>query len=607
MAYKTLDVQVTLKGALLAMVHALFPGVIPSVRTFAAQTGVAASTFTRAAAWLEKILPGLFRARRPGPPQAVAKLDELRKWLKARTSTQRNRCYDGDAKQRIAELTETIHAAKTMTYDEIAAELGIPARQLLRIRKDVKAAGGKAPEAKSRRPQECPPLAREIQLLIGQIEISADTREPRRAIDIKRILEKKYPKELKKYHGTPRISATTVAKYMGQAPPEKPIEHPRGSFVYPEPFEAVAIDTSYYTLFGVTFYLITVFELGGRLNLLTRIFLHDNTEAVVTVLEEFLARYPGVGVVVIDRGTPYLNEEVRTLLELHGTVRLVCPPQTPTAKAAIERHFGTLKEALAQAVDKVFAQDPGWSPPQMAKALELGVDVFATMYHRIPQDGIDGLSPLERIAEFDAVAAAACRVRMFERALNAEPNDLYARHIHRFFQLPWKEAKTVGALRVFSTEVLRKLLEQVTPIMGPPVPDSIREPLDFLVARAREIRNALWGKWYAEEWRDAQEKRRHEAEEREKRDMEQRPESHVGTALENLIASVRTNLGINGSIRRMRELLLHLAPTMDGFLTHEIARLKESVAALTATEPHTHVVERVAAILDELAAEVIAT
>ena len=190
----------------------------------------------------------------------------------------------------------------------------------------MKEAGGKAPEAKSRRPKECTPLAREIQLLIGQIEISADTRDPRRAIDIKHILEK-----LKKYHGTPTISATTVAKYMGQAPPEKPIEHPRGSFVYPEPFEAVAIDTSYYKLFGVTFYLITVFELGGRLNLLTRIF--DNTEAVVTVLEEFLARYPGVGVVVIDRGTPYLNEEVRTLLELHGTVRLACPPQTPTAKA----------------------------------------------------------------------------------------------------------------------------------------------------------------------------------------------------------------------------------------------------------------------------------
>ncbi len=81
---------------------------------------------------------------------------------------------------------------------------------------------------------------------------------------------------------------------MGEAPPEKPIEHPRGSFVYPEPFEAVALDTSYYTLFGVTFYLITVFEL-------TRIFLRESTEAVVAVLEEFLARYPGVGVVVIDR------------------------------------------------------------------------------------------------------------------------------------------------------------------------------------------------------------------------------------------------------------------------------------------------------------------
>ena len=449
MAYKTLDVQVTLKGALLAMVHTLFPGVIPSVRAFAAQSGVAASTFTRAAAWLEKILPGLFRTRRPGPPDttpqddaararadAVAELDALRKWLKGRTSTPSNCCYDGEAKQRIAELAGRIRTAKTMTYDQIAAELGMPARQLLRIRQEVKAAGGKAPEAKSRRPKDCPPLAREIQLLIGQVEHSADTRKPRRPIDIKRIIEKLYRDKLEKYHGAPTISATTVAKYMGQTPPEKPIEHPRGSFVYPEPFEAVAIDTSYYTLFGITFCLITVFEFGGRLNLVTRIFLRDNTEAVVAVLEEFLARYPGVGVVVIDRGTPYLNEEVRRLLELHGVVRLVCPPQTPTAKAAIERHFRMLKEALAQAVDKVFSADPGWPPAQLAKALELAVDVFATMYHRTPQEGIDGLSPLERIAGFDALAAAACRAQLFERSLNAEPSDLYARHVHQFLQLP---------------------------------------------------------------------------------------------------------------------------------------------------------------------------
>ena len=78
MAYKTLDIQVTLKGALLAITHALFPEEIPSLRTYGAQTGVAPSTFSRAGQWLLKLLPGIFRRRRPGPgeaaPQSIASM-----------------------------------------------------------------------------------------------------------------------------------------------------------------------------------------------------------------------------------------------------------------------------------------------------------------------------------------------------------------------------------------------------------------------------------------------------------------------------------------------------------------------------------------------------
>ena len=42
--------------------------------------------------------------------------------------------------------------------------------------------------------------------------------------------------------------------------------------------------------------------MGGRLNLLTRVFLREDTAAVVAVLEEFLEKFPGLAVVVIDRG-----------------------------------------------------------------------------------------------------------------------------------------------------------------------------------------------------------------------------------------------------------------------------------------------------------------
>lgn len=614
----------------MAIVHRLFPRRIPTVSEYAEATGISASTFWRAGDWLCERLPAIFGRRRPGPAarqeetqepperqKARQELAELRRWLAARLEEQwrkrkrsgktcppepTNDCHDGEAKKRIAETANRIRTAKTMTFEEIAAELDLDSRHLRRIRKEVKQANGEAPEKKSTRPREIQSLHRKIQILIGRIEISASTEDPYGPTDIKRILEKHYKEQLKEYHGE-TISADTVSKYMGQNPEEKANEepeHPRGSFVYPEPFQVVALDTSYFTIFGFTFYIITVLELGGRLNLITRIFLRENTEAVVSVIEEFLARFPGVQVVVIDRGTPYLNDEVRTLLESHGRYRLVCPPDTPTAKAPIERSFLTLKTAIRQAVETVFPEDPQWAPEQMAKALELAVAVFATLYHRIPQEGIDGKSPAERAVAFDPVRAAARQVALFQQALNDEPTDLYARHIHQFFQFPWEEKETVGKLRPFSTRVLRQLLEQEKQHLGPPLPISIGEPLDYLVARAREIRNRLWTALFAEQWHtvDAEERRtRQENEEREEREN---PEAHVDGMLRALITSVRNGHGVAMTVRYMREVLGQLAATMGGYLAREIERLKRLTGQLC---ENGHVVAKVVAILDEIAAE----
>ena len=110
----------------------------------------------------------------------------------------------------------------------------------------------------------------------------------------------------------------------------------------------------------------------------------------------------------------------------------------------IERHFSLLKNDLRQAVESVFPEDPRWLPAHMAKALEIGVSVFANMFHRIPQPYIDGKSPQARCQEFDSVRAAARKAALFKQALNNEPTDQYSRHFHRFFQFPWEEKKTVA-------------------------------------------------------------------------------------------------------------------------------------------------------------------
>jgi hypothetical protein len=236
----------------------------------------------------------------------------------------------------------------------------------------------------------------------------------------------------------------------------------------------------------------------------------------------------------------------------------------------------------------------------MAKTLELAVAVFAALYHRIPQEGIDGKSPAERAVEFDPVRACARQAALFEHALNSEPSDEYVRHIHRFFQFPWEEKETVGRLRQFSTRVLRRLLEEEKKVLGPPFPDSIYEPLDYLVARAREIKNKLWAAFFAAEWQKADAEEQRKRQEKEHREERENPEAHVDGMLRALVTSVRNRHGVSTSIRFMREVLENLARTTGGFFTHEIERLKRSVSQLC---ENARVVTEVLKILDEIAAD----
>ena len=590
-----------IRGTVLATMEMLFPAGIPSLNDFAHRAGVAPSTFRRSAGWLLEILPGALAAHRPGPSaeeppptilraEAVRELEDLRSWLlEKRSPTEKNTCHSPEAKQRIAATVARILAARALSVGEIARILQMDERQLRRIRQEVAAAGGTAPQPKSRRPRGTRKLAAEIQKLIDAILKSADTRHPYGATDVKRILEKNYKEALRRYHGGDSIALSTVAKYMTRGEPEAPPEekHPRGSFTYPEPFQEVAIDTSHFHLFDRTFYLITVFEMGGRLNLRTRVFLREDIQAVVEVLEDYLVSFPGIGVAVIDRGTPYLNEEVKRLLENHGRVRLVCPPATPTAKAACERHFLTLKEALRPAVEKVFPRDPGWEPERMAKALELATTIFQDLYHRIPQDGIDGKSPAERAERFDPVKASERMAELFQRSLDAEPADEYARRLHARFQIPGDPEATVKALKRFGTPNLRTLQAEVAPYMGPPTPDWMYDPLGYLVSKARDI----WEKDHPDflkeiqrREKEKQAKARAEKEEAdreaEEREYDEHPERFVDGALRGLGMAFKLGAGAKRSGDFLRRLLVALSRQMKGAFLGEVKRLRDNIRAM---------------------------
>jgi transposase-like protein len=607
-----------IRGTILATMEMLFPTGIPSLKDFAQAEGAAPSTFRRSAEWLLGLLPGIFDARRPGPQTAelelekraetVQQLEDLRSWLlEKRSATEKNVCYSPEAKQRIAAAVERVLTPGALGLGEIARTLQIDARQLRRIREDVKEAGGQAPQPKSRRPQKTGKLAAEIQKLIDDIVRSADSRRPYGPMDVKRILEKNYKEDLEKHHGGQAIALSTVSKYMGMEEPKAKEEHPRGSFIYPQPFQEVAIDTSNFQFFGRTFYLITVFELGGRLNLLTRVFLREDTRAVVSVLEEFLGKFPGLAVVVIDRGTPYLNEEVKRILNDHGRLRLVCPPATPTAKAACERHFLTLKDVLRPALEKVFPQDPGWEPGKVTKVLEMGIAVFQDLYHRIPQEGIDGKSPEERAGEFDPVKACARMADLFQRSIESEPADEYARHLHQRFQLPGNPEETVKALKHFGTHCLRKLCRVVEPYMGPPFPDWMYDPLGYLAAKAHDIWEKDRAAFQAGKLQEAKEKEarvlaKKEEEERAAREKEsgEHPERLVDGALKTLGIALKIGAGIGRSRQYLREILVSLSRQMKGAFLGEVERLRGRIRTITEDSRARQGLER---FLDEFVGE----
>jgi len=605
MCFKKCAQDSILKGSLLAMLENLFPDGIPTLKDFAQETEISVSTFKRCAPWLLDRIPKLLEERRPGPrpaqetgrderEEALRKLEDLRAWIRENCSpTEKNTCYSGEAKLRITTLSEEIQESGALSFDEIAKVLCIDKRHLLRIRKKVKAAGGAAPQPKSRKPHHTEELAEEIQRLIRKIQISSKDYRP---TDVKRILEKNYKAKLKKYHGSETISLTTTSKYMSQGKGGKKAkerEHPRGAYHYPEPFQQAAIDTSYFKIFGFTFYFITVFEVGGRMNLLTRIFLRESTAAVVEVIEQCLSQYSGIEAFVIDRGTPYLNEEVKRLLEKNGKMRIVCPPETPTAKACCERHFRPLKAAIRTAIEKIFAIDPGWPADHLAKLLEMGVAVFQQMYHQIPQQGIDGKSPAERIESFNPVRACSSMINLFERALNNEPVEEYIHQLHQQFQLPNSKEETVEELKRFGTAVLREVAERVAPYMGPPYPEWMYNPLGFLAAKAREVweqkdRSYYLNRFVRQEviqWRQDQKEDRGRLES-ENSERQEHPEQFLEPTFELLLNGVKARIPglVTIAMGKLKDLLRCLSKKLGYAFAHELGLLRTKILQLQENE-----------------------
>ena len=211
--------------------------------------------------------------------------------------------------------------------------------------------------------------------------------------------------------------------------------------------------------------------------------------------------------------------------------------------------------------------------------------------------------------EFDPVEACARMVELFQRSLDSEPSEEYARELHSRFQLPGDPEKTVNDLKHFGTRCLRKLAAKVGPYMGPPQPDWMYDPLGHLAVKAKEIWEEGQKEARAEKLLEAREKESRECSKEEKderetkeREYKEHPERFVDSAMKALGISFENNWksAIERSEAFLRKLLVSLSEKMKGAFLYEIQRLKGRIGKLDFNGQGGEALER---FLDEFFAE----
>lgn len=258
--------------------------------------------------------------------------------------------------------------------------------------------------------------------------------------------------------------------------------HPRGSFRYPAPFQQLAIDTTYVDVGPHRLYLIVLMDVGARVVLAQEIFLADNTEAVLAVLEQTAERF-GVGeFLLIDRGTPYLNDRVERWLRSRGVRRIVCRRATPTEKACLERYNRTFKDWLRPHLEDLRIAELDLD--RVLTAMQLASRILWQAYNVRPQPFIDGLSPIERLEQHPLAAIARERVELVRRSIDSAPRRELIAHVRQLLQLGIGDAELADRLAGYAEDGIRDAARQCEKRFHR---GGIRDPLGYFLARVRDI------------------------------------------------------------------------------------------------------------------------
>ncbi len=238
------------------------------------------------------------------------------------------------------------------------------------------------------------------------------------------------------------------------------------SFKVTLPDTQVAADTTDILAFGVPLKLVAAQDVGGRDQDLFDAILVDekeNAELVSQVLIEALSGLEGAQVIT-DQGTPYLAAKTREQLDQLDVEHAPQREADPTAKATIERAFGTIKSIAApllRLTDRIADAIPSLRDAELAKS---ATTVVLTALLRAYQTGARAARRAagERDgADLEDLVEAAKQSRENARAEWRSERMLLTR-IHGVFEIQQPLGAFIRSYRHYPLEVIQGAVRAVT-------------------------------------------------------------------------------------------------------------------------------------------------
>ncbi len=240
---------------------------------------------------------------------------------------------------------------------------------------------------------------------------------------------------------------------------------PKGKARNPGRFDLVRLvpgiqamaDTTCFTLLGCTLKLIGLQDPGKRLSRLFEgigVYTQERATEVVDLIKKTIADLPGLQLIT-DQGSPFLADAARQAYE---DLDLDHAPQkegTPTAKAPLERAFGTVKQALAPIFDltnRLAQHWPALRQPQLAQSLgQLLVAVFLRVYILAAKD-----------ASHPLISAPASQIELIAQQQRQDARQeenskrLLLKQIHEAYAMPGSHENFVRTHRHHALEDIKE-------------------------------------------------------------------------------------------------------------------------------------------------------